>query len=218
LSMRITELTYGSLLSYSPHGRGTTEDLSKSYRTSIKNDEPIKKAGIDIPMSRYIAEYVLKQIQTLPFKSLFESNPILVPIRSSSLKQPNSLWMPYRICMELHHVGLGRDVKPIIKRVYALPKSATSGSRSTAQQHYDSQSVEGLVQNPDSFLLIDDVITTGATMIGSANLLANSYPDSRIEGFAALRTVSDPDEFQGIYDSVLGQITLYPSGKTHRDP
>jgi len=216
--MRITELAYGSLLSYSPRGTSAIEELSKSYRTAIKNDELIKIAGNEIPISRYVAEYVLGQWQTLPFRSLFDSNPILVPIRSSSLKQPNSLWMPYRICMELHHLGLGRDVKPIIKRVYALPKSATSVSRSTAQQHYDSQRVEGLVQNPDSFLLVDDVITTGATMIGSANLLANSYPDSKIEGFAAMRTVSNPEDFRGIFDSVFGQITLYPSGKTHRDP
>lgn len=218
--MGITSLRYGALLSYSPHGISKDEVLSRSYRTAIKNDEPIKSAGIDIPMSRYIAEYIQREIGTLPFRSLFNGDPTLVPIRSSTMLQPNSLDMPLRMATELHRVGLGKAVGMALRRVQALPKSATSrsGQRSTAAQHFASQRVQKLIEEPTSILLVDDVITTGATMIGSANLLAQTYPNASIGAFAGLRTVSDPDEFNEIFDSVSGTVKLYPSGRTHRDP
>lgn len=114
--------------------------------------------------------------------------------------------------------GLGREVSACLVRKYSLPKAATStgANRPTVAQQYDSQEVQKLIAEPESILLVDDVVTTGATLIGSANRLAEVYPKARIAAFVALRTVTLSEDFNGIYEPVFGEITLYPSGKTQR--
>ena len=171
-------------------------------------------------MSEFIADTVHKSIDRLPFGHLFDNMPILVPARSTSLMKSNSLWVPLRILNELQRRGLGREVSACLERTYPLQKAATStgGNRPTVAQQYDSQVVQKLIADPESILLVDDVVTTGATLIGSAKRLKEAYPTARISAFAALRTVSLPQNFKGINDPVFNQITLYPSGKTHREP
>ena len=67
-------------------------------------------------------------------------------------------------------------------------------------------------------VLVDDVVTTGAALLGSANRLFESYGDTPIRGFAAMRTMSDPSQFNEAIDPVLGSITLRPNGRCHRQP
>ena len=67
-------------------------------------------------------------------------------------------------------------------------------------------------------MLVDDVVTRGATLLGAANRLAESYPDAQIAAFVALRAVSNPSEFKEVKDAVDGFITLQPNGGTLRRP
>ena len=55
--------------------------------------------------------------------------------------------------------------------------------------------VTRILSNPDEIILIDDVITRGATLLGAANLLADDFPETPIRAFVAMRTISNPDEF-----------------------
>ena len=41
-------------------------------------------------------------------------------------------------------------------------------------------------------ILVDDVVTSGATILGVASKLAERFPDVEIKAFAAMRTISDP--------------------------
>ncbi|MDG7031901.1 MAG: phosphoribosyltransferase, partial [Nitrososphaerota archaeon] len=68
--------------------------------------------------------------------------------------------------------------------------------------------VQGRLSEPESVLLIDDIITRGATLLGAANRLADAFPNARISAFAAMRTVSNPDEFQREYDPQMGNVRL----------
>lgn len=43
---------------------------------------------------------------------------------------------------------------------------------------------------PDEILLVDDVVTRGATLLGAANKLVDAYPNARISTFAAIRTIN----------------------------
>lgn len=218
--MRLNKLGFGALLSYSPYGHSKEEELSRSFRTAIKNDEFVRISGKQVQMSEFIAESIQKSKDSLSFAHLFDNKTILVPARSSSLMKANSLWVPFRIATAMQKRGLGREVSACLVRKYSLPKAATStgANRPTVAQQYDSQEVQKLIAEPESILLVDDVVTTGATLIGSANRLAEVYPKARIAAFVALRTVTLSEDFNGIYEPVFGEITLYPSRKTHRDP
>jgi len=66
---------------------------------------------------------------------------------------------------------------------------------------------EGLRQ----IVLVDDIITRGATVLGAANKLAEAFPDSRIRAFAAVRTVSDPSDFEALFDPVIGSVQYSPT-------
>lgn len=70
----------------------------------------------------------------------------------------------------------------------------------TATQHYESLGVRMTLSEPREILLVDDIITRGASMLGAANKLRNTFPRARIRGFAAMRTISPLDTFNQAYD------------------
>ncbi len=213
-------LEYGALFAYSPYGTREEERLSRSYRTAVKGDESISISGEEVLMSVLIARTIQEARNDLPFWRLFDDRPVLVPARSTSLMKADSLWVPLRIATELHKVGLGSQVSTCLERVQPLQKAATStsGNRPTVAQHQASQRVQKLISEPESILIVDDVVTSGATSVGSAKCLKAAFPSARISAFAAIRTVSHSENFKEVMDPVLSQIVLYPSGRTHRYP
>ncbi|HZW85689.1 MAG TPA: phosphoribosyltransferase family protein, partial [Nitrososphaerales archaeon] len=97
--------------------------------------------------------------------------------------------------------------------------TSTSGNRPTAALQRESQEVQKMLSSePESIVLVDDVVTSGATMVGSAQLLKAVYPNARIVGFAAIRTVSLSQNFKKIEEPIFDKTRLYPSGKIHRFP
>jgi hypothetical protein len=187
---------------------------------AVKQDQFVQTGGRRIPMSEFVSETVEQSLDRLPFSRLFAGKPVLVPTPSSSLKKPDSLDVPIRIALALMKKKLGNDVAECLVRVKPLPKSATSAaaSRSTAAQHFDSFEVQGILTNPESILLVDDVVTRGATLLGAANRLVESYPEAKVAAFVALRAVSNPSEFKGVREPVIGSITLQANGGTMRKP
>ena len=116
--------------------------------------------------------------------------------------------------------GIGSKVVPCLTRSKPVAKAASSLSneRPTAEQHYDSLIVQGALSKPMDIVIIDDVITRGATLLGCANRLLDAFPQCRIRAFAAMRTISNSNEFQGVYSPCIGTVTLSPSGQTYRRP
>lgn len=217
--MRLQRIEFGSLLSYSPHGYSASDVASKSWMVAVKQDNFVLTEGKRIPMSEFVAETVKDKLDSLPFSHLFDGKPVLVPTPSSSLKKPDSLDVPSSLALALKK-KLGNEVAECLVRVKPLPKSAMSiaANRSTVAQHFDSLLVQEVLTKPESILLVDDVVTRGATLLGAANRLAESYPDAKVAAFAALRAVSNPSEFKGIRTPVCGFITLQPNGGTLRRP
>jgi len=106
-----------------------------------------------------------------------------------------------------------------LSRSTALPRSSTSlaSDRPKAKQHYDSMTVKELLDSPTEIILVDDIITRGATALGAVNKLADSFPDARIRVFAVMRTMSNPLEFSEIIQPCVGTITL-SGGDCWRNP
>jgi len=121
----------------------------------------------------------------------------------------DTLWVPDRIAKSLVANGIGREVVACLSRAVAVPKSATSDApdRPKPLHHFETLAIqERISQPPDEILLVDDIVTRGATMWGAANRLAEAYPEALIRGFAAVRTISNPYEFEELYRPVKGTI------------
>jgi hypothetical protein len=206
--MHLSSVEFGSLLSYSPRGTSNDEGLSRTIMRALKGDEYVNHPPK--MMSDVVAGMISQRLDKMPFADLFRTNPVLIPTPTSSLTQRGTLWVPQRLAGAMRKVGLGRAVVECLNRVKPLRKAATSSSanRPTAIEHYESMDVQKKLSDPDEILLIDDVITRGATLVGAANKLADAYPNARIRAFAVIRTISQPSEFQGIYTPCRGEIQL----------
>lgn len=217
--MHLSEIEFGSLLSYSPRGNSDAQCRSRTITMALKNDQYVTVGSNQILMSDYIAENLATEMVKLPFVNFFKANPILVPVPNSSFNRSGTLWVPQRLANALFKKGLGTKVVECLKRVKSLPKSATSlaANRPKAAAHYDSLAVDKILFEPTEILLIDDVVTRGATLLGAANKLLEAFPDATIRAFAAIRTISSPESFTNIYDPRTGKITLRGDG-TFRIP
>lgn len=218
--MRLTELEFGSFLTYSPHGSSEMALLSKTAMSDLKNDKYITFDSKQILMSNYLAEGIKKRLDRLPFAEYFTADTILIPTPKSSLSKSDTIWVPQRLAIALVKAGLGKDVKPLLQREKSIAKSSTSlpENRPKPIEHYNSMAVKETLDDPKEILLIDDVITRGATLLGAANKLADAFPNARIRALAFMRTMSNPAEFVRILDPCKGKITLRDDGSTIRRP
>jgi len=216
--MDISQLEFGALLTYAPRGDSPEIRHSRDVMIALKTDGFVGEPPI--LMSEWIAQTIQRKITELPFASFFQPNTILVPTPKSSLMQPNTLWVPERIATALVRTGIGKDVASCLVRAKPVPKAAFSSpkERPTAVEHYESISVQGSLSEPDEILLVDDVVTRGATLLGAANRLADSFPQTHIRAFAAMRTISNQYEFEKVYAPCVGTIDLWESGDTFRRP
>jgi predicted amidophosphoribosyltransferase len=217
--MYLSTVEFGSILSYSPRGISYFEKDSRTYMKSLKQDEYISSPPI--LMSDFISKIVKEDVTTLPFAHFFQNNPVLVPIPRSSLTYSQSLWVPQRLANALVKQAFGKEVVECLERIIPLPKAATSlaENRPKAAQHYESLEVkEILSEPPKEILLVDDIVTRGATILGATNKLIDVFPKARIRAFAAMRTISPPDVFQNIYDPCVGTIKIIDNNNTVRRP
>ena len=206
--MKITDVDFGSLLTYSPRGNTDEEARSRTFKAKLKSDGYLEKEKI--LMTEYIAQGIKNNLEKLPFADFFKANPILIPTPSSSLTKANTLWVPQRLATALVNNGLGKKVSSCLERTNPLQKSHTSSNanRPKAQEHYDTMAVQKELSEPDEILLIDDFITRGSTFIGAANRLKDAFPNSNIRALAGIKTISKPENFRKIYDPCIGKINL----------
>ena len=215
--MLLSELEFGSYLTYSPKGDSDLAKLSRNIMNKLKSE-----GNIGTPpkfMSQFVADRMKENIDQMPFKHFFNQNVSLVPVPKSSLMQSNELWVPEKIANALSKQTFGsfysclKRIKPVQKAAYAVP----SNKRPKAIDHYNSIGCQQLVHRPKEIVLIDDIITRGSTLLGCANRLKEIFPNVPIRAFAVIRTISDPDDFKKIEDSCVGTITL-SNNDTFRSP
>ena len=208
-SMNLQRIEFGSYLSYSPKCDSVAAQESRTTRTALKNDQVVPTDG-SMLMSDYIGTTIKASIEQLPFSHFFKVNPILVPVPRSSLMQEGTLWVPKRLANALVRRGLGKGVEECLKRATAVRKSSTSfaAGRPKAHEHYQSLGVQKIFPEPSEILLIDDIVTRGASALGAANRLVEAFPNARIRLFSAMRTISPPDVFTQITAPCTGMIEL----------
>ena len=206
--MNISQIEFGSLLTYTPRGNSEKANLARTVMTFLKNDR-VMNSGI--LSSDYMAQIMKKEIKKFPFADYFNSKAILVPVPKSSLLKPGTLWVPERLTTALIKNRLGKSSEACLERIKAVPRSSgqrIGENRPKAFQHYESMQVKKLLFDPEEIVLVDDVITRGSTVMGGVNRLAEAFPNAKIRAFAMMRVMSDPDDFSDVEDPCVGTVTM----------
>lgn len=213
MTMRLlSRIEFGSLLVYAPRGSSDSAAQSKQVCYDIKDGGP----------------HVSKAVQRLQqvfesgenFRAFFGDETVLVPAPRSHPIHRGGPWPADLICVRMISHNLGAQVLRCLARREAVPKSsyAGPGTRPNAQKHLSSMEVDPSVLTYPRITLVDDVITSGATMCAAVSLVQDAFPDSEVRAFAIVRTLSDADEIPKILNPCEGVIECYGEGQTWRNP
>jgi hypothetical protein len=173
-----------------------------------------------------IVEWVVSRIRARgapPLDKVLGPDAVLVPLPRSAPFPPNQknvLWVPNRIAHALVAEGWGHRVAAMLARATLVQKSAfaESGQRPSPQAHLDSMTITRGLTVPARIVLIDDVVTKGATLLAGASLIRDVFPGIQVDCFALVRTLGLQPEVDRIVDPVVGAITRNPWGGADRKP
>jgi len=210
----LSEVAFGAFLQYSPRGLSEVSVRSRKWCYAVKNDEPgqIRRAVERMVSSR--------RVQDAGLLDLFGGDVALVPAPRSAPLRPGALWPARRICEELVQLDLGAEVVACVKRARAVQKSAfaQSGERPTPEVHLRSMELDAGLLTRRRLVVVDDVVTKGATLLAVASLLKSRHPDAEVAAFAMVRTMGLVPDVDSIPSPCVGAIRLTAGGEAWREP
>ena len=202
----LSELIVESFYAYIPESHDSDHPearASQKLTYAIKDGDRIRVPGRGWASShRLAAERVARD---LPTRFGLRRALTLVPI-PGSLQLPPVPGPHYSVSRKIAEAlvaeNVGAVVEDILVRLKSMEKASRGGPRD-AILHRDSLGVvEGAPPPKEPVVLIDDVTTSGAQMVGAALRLVDAFPGlTGVQGFALIRTVGE-DEFKAIHDPV----------------
>lgn len=207
----IGRLEFASCYAYSPRDPSEIGQRSRTLCYRLKAAEP--------EAIRLAADRVRRYVDEGRFGPSFGPDVTVVPVPGRAPLAPGAVSRTALICEALVRVGVAREVLPLLERLEPVQKSAYAqpGQRPDVEAHYGSMRAGGTLTVPDRLLLVDDVITRGATLLAAATRLAERFPNVPVRAFALVRTESY-GELTAIRDPREGVIELLDDGGTVRRP
>jgi len=189
-----SDLQVVSCLIYPPRPINEASLCAKSFLLErIKVDRRVagldSEPAIDFAVRRFV-EFVTDHNEEL--LAILQQAHSLVPMPGHALRQDDSLWIPLRIAEALANNGIGQQVSPVLRRSTPVPKSALArpGERPSVRRHFETMEFINQIGFAPPILLVDDVVTRGATLLGAAARLIESGVASSvpIRAFALARS------------------------------
>jgi predicted amidophosphoribosyltransferase len=199
-------LRCASWLIYATRATGDRARRARNLIINIKTDQVDAKRGRPV-VELAVAAAVSKLEPSA--RSVFDGESFLVPVPRSGLIKAHTVWPARRIAEELVRQRLGVDVVPVISRVAAVAKSAGNLHRPPLAEHLASLAVQKSFRPPSRLLLVDDVVTSGTTLMACMQRLADAFPGVPITAFALARVQSQGEATQ-VFEPILEEI--YVSG------
>lgn len=212
----LSSVRFASFLVYAPRAKGTSAVRSRRVRDGIKNDT----GGLIALAARRMRE----RWPMAPLEDVLGPRVLLVPApRSAPLKDEGALWPARRVCEELVRYGHGGSWKPLLRRRWPVQKAAFAprGERPSAEEHLVSLEFQALeLIEPERVVVVDDFVTTGATLLACASHVQAAWPRVEVVTFGLVRTESDAGaELERLDVPVAGSIVLVAAtGRTQRRP
>lgn len=219
-------LPFASCFAYLPGGRGP---VCKEGRLLCAHLKSADRAW----MPRLAARVWLETAGHGRFALTFGGGAVLVPVPRSTPGR-HADWVGERLAWCLKQLGLAAEVWPVLRRRYAVRKSAyaAAGERPSVLEHYASFAVErslsggvlscrsaatcGRPSNDLRLTLIDDVITRGRTLLAAAGRLREAFPEAEIRAFALLRTLGPDETLRQTLDPCEGEVQWISSDARRR--
>lgn len=208
----IQTITYASCYVYSPTGAGAVCARSRLLRALLKSGD-----------AAFMLKYALRVRQqaeaSAALAGYFSGSDVLIPVPGCGPSLGGGLWTAEHLSFALVNAGLGGVAWSGLRRVRAVPKSASAapGDRPTVSLHYESFVVERPPVSPDRIVLIDDVVTKGRTLLAAASRVREAFPSAQIQTFALVRTMGLISGINRLLDPCKGQI-CWRYGDAHRRP
>jgi hypothetical protein len=200
----LSEIAYGSLLTYSPRGLSEVSTRSRQVCYHVKNGDPatLQRA------TQLLVEHCARGEQLSDFVG---PDVTLVPMPRSAPLVAGGLWPSEKISQHLLAAGLVGRIAPALARATAVPKSshAQPGGRPGVSLHYESLTAQAMVGMGNNIVIVDDVVTKGSTALAAASRLAQILPQASIKLFALVRTKGLVPEIDRIIEPAVGIIQLF---------
>lgn len=188
----LSKLSVGSVLIYPSKDTSNAAKIARAFvRYRIKQDLAVSTSDKTSAIE-YVAR-AYKHFAEVNGEQIFKKGGCLVPVPRHTPLLKGALWPALRICEELLRIGLGGEIQPLLERTKAVRQSSTSASkeRPSVREHFETLQVKAPLHVLDRLILVDDVVTRGATLVASASHLSAILPDAEIVSFAYARIDTD---------------------------
>jgi hypothetical protein len=215
----IRAVTFASCYVYSPGGSGASCVRSRLMRSLLKEGD-----------AYFIDKYagrVRQQVAEGPsLAGFFGAGSVLVPIPGCTPRFRGKESVADHLAGALLGEGLGQSIWRGLRRVSAVPKSATAvpGLRPSVGDHYASLAVTlaspsspSLPLLPLHIILVDDIVTKGRTLLAAAARVREAFPTADVRAFALIRTLGLIPAVDHLLDPCVGEIR-WSRGDAHRVP
>ncbi len=197
-------LRCASWLIYATRATGDAARRARSLIINIKTDRVDAKR--ERPVVELVVSAALLRLDDTA-RAVFDGDPCLVPVPRSGLTKAHTVWPARRIAEELVRQGLGGDVVPVISRAVAVAKSAGNPERPGLAEHLHSLAVQKSFRPPSRLLLVDDVVTSGTTLMACMQRLADAFPGVPIGAFALARVQSQGEPIH-VFEPIVEEISV----------
>ncbi len=200
---RVEVLRFLSAYAYSPTGVDPSSRHSRRLCAAIKAADPAALAA----GARTIAGFVRSDAG---LAADLHRDAVLVPVPASESRPAGGTCVSVGIATALARCGIGADVRELLVRAVPVRKSATApiGARPSVAEHFASFRIVATPVEPAAaaFVLVDDVVSRGRTLLAAACRLRERFPLTPIGALALMRTLGYVTVIPRLTEPCVGEI------------